>query len=64
MRHYISNEEKTARKLKDLISDVTLDLEMIAVHLYNISPNVIVNRILLIADIIQDEKDERHNDYL
>jgi hypothetical protein len=64
MAKRMTDEEKVAKRMSDLISDLRLDLEMISFYISQISPNVTINRILLMADFIQDEKENRHNDYL
>ena len=64
MRKRITDEERVAKKMSDLISDLRLDLEMISLYITQISPNVTINRILLMADFIQDEKENKHNDYI
>lgn len=64
MRKRITDEEKVAKRLADMISDLRLDLEMISLYITQISPNVTINRILLMADFIKDEKESKHNDYI
>jgi hypothetical protein len=64
MRKLITNEEKVAKTISNLVSDLRLDLEMLAVYLQQINPNVTINRILLMADLLKDEKENQHNDYL
>lgn len=64
MAKRMTDEERVAKRMSDLISDLRLDLEMISLYITQISPNVTINRILLMADFIQDEKENRHNDYL
>jgi hypothetical protein len=64
MRKRITDEERVAKRMSDLISDLRLDLEMISLYITQISPNVTINRILLMADFIQDEKENKHNDYI
>lgn len=59
MRKYITDEEKVARKLSDLMADLRLDLEWVAIHLHNISPRVSVSRILLMAEVLREEREER-----
>jgi len=63
MRKLITNEEKVAKTISNLVSDLRLDLEMLAVYLQQINPNVTINRILLMADLLRDEKENQHNDY-
>lgn len=62
MRKLITQEEKVAKTIGTLVSDLRLDLEAVAIYLHEISPNVTLNRILLMADIIKDEKEARHYD--
>jgi hypothetical protein len=64
MRKPITHEEKVAKTISNLVSDLRLDLEMLAVYLEQINPNVTVNRILLMADMLKDEREAKHNDYL
>ena len=63
MRKQMTDEEKIAKSLGNLISDLRLDLEAVAMYVYQISPNVTINRILLMADILKDEKENKQNDY-
>ena len=63
MRKQITDEEKIAKSLGNLISDLRLDLEAVAMYVYQISPNVTINRILLMADLLRDEKENKTNDY-
>jgi hypothetical protein len=63
MRKVITDSERVAKTMGNLVSDLRLDLELVAMYLYQISPNVTVNRILLMADLLRDEKENKHNDY-
>lgn len=63
MRKVITDAERVAKTMGNLVSDLRLDLELVAMYLYQISPNVTVNRILLMADLLKDEKENKHNDY-
>lgn len=63
MRKQMTDEEKIAKSLGNLISDLRLDLEAVAMYVYQISPNVTINRILLMADLLRDEKENKTNDY-
>ena len=64
MRKLMTNEEKVAKTIGTLISDLRLDLEAVAIYIHEINPNVAINRILLMADILRDEKESKHNDHL
>jgi hypothetical protein len=63
MRKVVTDEEKLAKRLSDSISDLRLDLEMVSLYLSQISPNVVINRILLMAEFLQEEKEGRQNEY-
>lgn len=66
MRKYTTQEEKVARKLSDLMADLRLDLEDVAIYFHNISPRVSVTRILLMAEVLRETREgkENHNDYI
>lgn len=55
----MTEEQRVAKRLSQLVSDVALDLEVVAETLAQAYPNVIINRILLMADILKQEKDEK-----
>lgn len=63
MRKRITDEEKVAKRLADMISDLRLDLEMISLYVSQISPNVTINRILLMAEFLKEEKEGTQNNY-
>ena len=63
MRKVVTNEEKIAKTLSDSISDLRLDLEMISFYITQISPNVTINRILLMAEFLKEDKEGTQNDY-
>jgi hypothetical protein len=63
MRKVVTNEEKVAKRLSDSISDLRLDLEMISLYITQISPNVTINRILLMAEFLKEDKEGTQNDY-
>jgi hypothetical protein len=63
MRKVVTNEEKIAKTLSDSISDLRLDLEMISLYITQISPNVVINRILLMAEFLKEDKEGTQNDY-
>jgi hypothetical protein len=64
MRKVITNEERVAKSLSNLFSDLRLDLVAVAMYVADLNPNVTINRILLTAELIQDEKGAKHNDYI
>ena len=64
MRKSLTNEERVAKSLSNLFSDLRLDLVAVAMYVADLNPNVTINRILLTADLIKEEKEEIHNDYI
>lgn len=58
----LTNEEKVAEKIANLVSDLRLDLEQVGVALASLAPWVAINRIVLMAEIAKEEKenDRRH----
>jgi hypothetical protein len=62
-RKLITKEEKVAIQLSNVLADLRLDLDMVGKYLVQLSPNVIYNRLITIADSAQSEKEEQYNDY-
>jgi len=63
MRRTKTDEEKAALKLSAIVSDVRLDLDEVGVYLGRYAPTVSYNRLLLIAESAEFEKeniDVRH----
>jgi hypothetical protein len=63
MRRIKTDEEKAALKLSAIVSDVRLDLDEVGVYLGRYAPTVSYNRLLLIAESAEFEKeniDVRH----
>jgi hypothetical protein len=64
MRRIITEEEKAAKKIANVVSDVRLDLDSIGIYLARYSPTISYNRLLLIAESAEFEKeniDVRHS---
>ena len=59
----MTREEKVAVKVADLISDLRMDIVDIAFYLAQLSPRVTVNRIILLGEMLEHEKENR-NDYI
>mgnify|MGYP000617906076 CR=1 FL=1 len=58
MRHHkISDEEKIAKQLAKIVSDLTLDLEAVGVALAKAFPNVIYHRLEIIKDAAEYERE-------
>jgi hypothetical protein len=63
MRRTKTEEEKAAIKLANIVSDVRLDLDEVGVYLGRYAPTISYNRLLLIAESAEFEKeniDVRH----
>ena len=59
----VTKEEKVAIQLCNILADLRLDLDMIGKHLVQISPNVIYNRLIILTDSAEAEKEDQHIDY-
>jgi len=59
----VTNNERIANKIGDLVSDLRVDLEAVAVYINQLSPKVTVNRILLMAEILKEESEEEKPNY-
>ena len=62
-QHKLTDEERVAKKFSDLISHLSLDIEMVGVYLAELAPRVAINRILLMAEIAKQEKDGVNDEY-
>lgn len=62
-RKLITKEEKVAIQLSNILADLRLDLDMVGKYLVQSTPNVIYNRLIVIADSAEAEKEEQYNDY-
>jgi hypothetical protein len=61
----MTREEKVAVKIADVMSDLRFDIVDIAFYLAQLSPRVTVNRIILLGEMLEHEKETRtHNDYI
>ena len=63
-RRIKTEEEKAATKLATIVSDVRLDLDEVGVYLGRYAPTISYNRLLLIAESAEFEKeniDVRHS---
>lgn len=59
----ITEEEKVAVKLGNILSDLRLDVEMVGRYVAQTSPTVVYNRLMTVAESAQYEKEESHNEY-
>lgn len=59
----VTKEEKVAIQLCNILADLRLDLDMIGKYLVKLSPNVIYNRLIILTDSAEAEKEDQHHDY-
>lgn len=57
----VTNEQKVAKKITQLVSDVTLDLDEVGKTIANASPTITYNRVILIAEAAVEEKQNGNN---
>lgn len=62
-RKLITKEEKVAIQLSNVLSDLRLDLDMVGEYLVQLSPNLIYNRLITIADSAEHAKENQYNDH-
>ena len=62
MRKQLSEEQKTAKKIANLINDVSLDLDEVGKALADIAPTVSYNRLILIAESAVARKEREQED--
>ena len=58
MRKIQTPEEKVAKKFSELISDLRLDVELVGEYLAELSPRVAIRRIVLMAEVAQEEMEK------
>jgi hypothetical protein len=59
----VTDNERIAKKIGDLVSDLRVDLEYVAIYINQLSPKVTINRILLMADILKQESEQEKENY-
>ena len=57
IRRMITAEEKVANKLGNEISDLRVDLELVGEYLAKSQPNVVYNRLQVIAESAKETKE-------
>lgn len=56
-KHKLTPEEKVAKQIENITSDLRLDLDLVGKYLANISPTVSYNRLMIIAESAEFEKE-------
>lgn len=62
-KRLITKEEKVAIQLTNVLSDLRLDLDMVGEYLVQISPTLIYNRFMTIAESAEHSKESQHNEH-
>ena len=61
MKHKLTEEEKAAKKLADLLSDLRLDLDLIGYYFASNFGSVLYNRLLHLFESAEHEKENNGN---
>jgi hypothetical protein len=64
MRNKITEEEKVARTIGKIVSDLRLDLEMVGMYLAWGLPNVSLRRLFEIVESAEYEKENKNGNYI
>jgi hypothetical protein len=56
-RHRLTPEEKVAKQIENITSDLRIDLDLVGKYLANISPTISYNRLMIIAESAEFEKE-------
>jgi hypothetical protein len=60
MRKLKSREEKVAEKIAQLLDSLTLDLDQVGKYIARFLPTTIYNRLMIIAEAAEWEKEEQN----
>jgi hypothetical protein len=61
MRRIQTQEEKIAKKLSDIVSDVRIDLDLVGVYLARAFPNLTYRRLSVIIESAEQEKENTYD---
>lgn len=61
MRHKLTEEEKTAKRLETVLADLRVDLEMVGRYLARTGSTLVYNRLITVAESAQFEKETAHD---
>jgi hypothetical protein len=56
-KHRLTQEEKVAKQIENITSDLRLDLDLVGRYLANSSPTITYNRLILIVESAEFEKE-------
>jgi hypothetical protein len=57
----LTEEEKIAKNIGKVVSDLRIDLEMVGFYLNSILPNVAIRRLLVIVDAMEEANQQTVN---
>jgi hypothetical protein len=57
----MTQEEKIAKKLSDIVSDVRIDLDLVGQHLARAFPNLTYRRLSIIIEAAEQEKESNYD---
>ncbi len=57
IRRILTEEEKVANKIGNVVSDLRVDLELVGEYIAKSQPNVVYNRIQVIAEAAKETKE-------
>jgi hypothetical protein len=63
MPRRITDEEKVAIKLGNILSDLRVDLDLVGQYLARTCPTVVYNRLLTVTESATYEKEEKRYEY-
>jgi hypothetical protein len=56
-KHRLTQEERVAKQIENLVSDLRIDLDLVGKYLADISPTMSYNRLMIIAESAEFEKE-------
>ncbi len=56
-RHRVTEEERVAKKISDLLSDLRLDIDKAGMYFAQMVPTVTYNRLIIFAEAAEAEKE-------
>ena len=60
-KHLITQEEKVAKQIGNIVSDLRLDLDLVGIYFATVNPTVLYNRLQLIAESAEFEKENKND---
>jgi hypothetical protein len=57
MNKRLTNEQKAAKKLADIVNDLTLDLDLVGIYLAQYEATVLHNRLIVVIESADNQKE-------